>query len=191
MKLKKHKMENIFLLFVAGAAGAFLKEVIEDNCIKLPTLKDGVLNIGFLGGILIGAFAGYAIDGSYVTAAMGGFSGTTVIMALAKKNGTSENSQDETIEEKIRRIAGEEMVDSDLAVAVAKCESSLNPAAVHTNTDGTRDRGLFQINEKYHPEVTADQAFDAEFSTRWFCKAFKAGNISWWNSSKKCWDKTA
>jgi hypothetical protein len=184
-------MENILLLFLAGAGGALLKEILADNCLTLPSLKDGVLNLGFLGGIVIGAFAGYAIDGSYVTAAMGGFSGTAVIQALVQKKTLGENSQDETIEELIRRISGEEMVDSDLAVAVAKCESSLNPAAVHANTDGSRDRGLFQINEKYHPEVTADQAFDAEFSTRWFCKAFKAGNLSWWNSSKKCWDKTA
>ena len=56
-------MENIYLLFVAGAFGAFIREIIDDNQIKLPVLKDGILSLGFLGGIIIGAFAGYAIDG--------------------------------------------------------------------------------------------------------------------------------
>ena len=182
-------MESIILLFLAGAAGALIKEILEDNCIKLPTLKNGIVNLGFIGGIIIGGFAGYAIDGSYLTAAMGGFSGTAVIQALVQKKTMEKNSQSETIEERIRRISGEEMVDSDLAMRVAKCESSLNPNATNTNTDGSIDRGLFQINSKWHPEVTADQAFDAEFSTRFFCKAFKAGNLSWWDATKTCWDK--
>lgn len=183
-------MEQIYLLFLAGAGGALIKEIISDNCIKLPTMKDNIIDLGFIGGIVIGAFAGYAIDGSYLTAAMGGFSGTSVIQALISKKTFTEFQQDETIEEKIRRIAGEEMVDADLACRVAKCESGFNPNATNTNTDGSIDRGLFQINSKYHPEVTADQAFNPEFATRWFCKAFKAGNLSWWNASKTCWDLT-
>jgi len=183
-------MENIYLLFVAGAIGAFIKEIIDDNCIKLPTLKDGIVNLGFIGGLIIGAFAGYAIDGSYLTAAMGGFSGTAVIQALAKTNNTEKKSETETIEQTIRRIAKEETVDPDLAVRIAKCESSLNPKRTNVNAPDSIDRGIFQINSKWHPEVTEAQAFDVEFSTRFFCKAFKSGNLSWWNASKKCWDLT-
>jgi hypothetical protein len=183
-------MESLILLFLAGAAGALIKEILEDNCIKLPTVKEGIVNLGFIGGIIIGGFAGYAIDGSYLTAAMGGFSGTAVIQALVQKKTIEENSQSETIEEKIRRIAKDEMVDADLAVRVAKCESSLNTKAQNTDMDGSIDRGLYQINSKWHPEVTADQAYDADFSIRFFCKAFKAGNLSWWNASKTCWDLT-
>ena len=118
---------------------------------------------------------------------MGGFSGTAVIQALVQKKTIGETVQNETIEEKIRRISGEEMVDSDLAVRVARAESSLNTKATNTNTDKSIDRGLYQINSKWHPEVTADQAFDAEFSIRFFCKAFKNGNLSWWNASKSRW----
>jgi len=79
-------MENIYLLFVAGALGAFIKEILGDNCITLPTFKTGVLNLGFIGGLIIGAFAGWAIDGSYLTAAMGGFSGSAIIQALSAKD---------------------------------------------------------------------------------------------------------
>ncbi len=95
-----------------------------------------------------------------------------------------------TVEEQIRDIARAEGVDPDLAVAIAKCESSLNSKAVLVNDTGTRDRGLFQINNYYHPEVTDEQAFDIAFSTRFFCKAYKEGNISWWNASRKCWGLT-
>ena len=182
-------MESIILLFVAGAGGALIKEILEDNCIKMPSLKNGILNLGFIGGIVIGAFAGYAIDGSYLTAAMGGFSGTAVIQALVQKKTLAESIEAETVEDKIRRIATEELVDPALAIRVALCESSLQLSAKNTNTDGSIDRGLYQINSKWHPEVSADQAFDAEFSIRFFCKAFKSGNLSWWNATKTCWDK--
>ena len=183
-------MESIYLLFVAGALGAFLKEIINDNELKLPCIRNGIINLGFIGGIIIGAFAGYAIDGSYLTAMMGGFSGTAVIQALVQRKTLEEKIKDEAIEDKIRRIATEELVDPDLAIRVALCESSLQVGAKNTNTDGSIDRGLYQINSKWHPEVTADQAFDADFSIRFFCKAFKAGHLDWWNASKPCWGLT-
>lgn len=95
---------------------------------------------------------------------------------------------DETPEQTIRRIAKDEMVDADLCVKVAKCESGLNPVAINANKDGSYDHGIFQINDKYHPEVSMSQAFDVEFATRFFCRAFKQGNLSWWNASKSCWN---
>lgn len=46
------------------------------------------------------------------------------------------------------------------AVAVALAESGGNPAATHTNANGSHDRGLWQINDQAHPEVSDAQAFD-------------------------------
>jgi len=97
-------------------------------------------------------------------------------------------AKSETVEQIIRRVAKDEGVDFDLAVRVAKCESGLNPGAVHINPQGSVDRGLFQINSRWHKEVLDEIAFDAEGSTRFFCKAFKEGHLSWWSASKKCWD---
>lgn len=94
-----------------------------------------------------------------------------------------------TTEETIRKIAKEEGVDPELAVKVARCESSLNPTALNMNATGSRDRGIFQINDKWHPEVTDDEAFNVEFSTKFFCTAMKGGNLSWWNASRTCWEK--
>lgn len=48
------------------------------------------------------------------------------------------------------------------AVAVALAESGGNPQAVNTNSDRyrSRDRGLWQINAHWHPEVSDAAAFD-------------------------------
>jgi len=182
-------MDEVILVIIGGAIGALLKDVLHDNCIELPSILKGKLNLGFLGGITIGAIVGYVIDGGFVTALTAGFTGFSVIQNLVPSTATESTSEKKTIEEIIREVAKTELVDPELAVKVAKCESKLNPVALNTNTDGSRDRGIFQINEKYHPEVTDEQAFDPVFATTFFCKAFKAGNLSWWNASKTCWDK--
>jgi hypothetical protein len=48
------------------------------------------------------------------------------------------------------------------AVAVALAESGGNPTAVNTNADRwhSRDRGLWQINDHWHPEVSDAAAFN-------------------------------
>lgn len=94
----------------------------------------------------------------------------------------------ESVEKIIRNVAGQEGVDPDLVVRVARCESGLNPAAENKNANGSIDRGLFQWNSKYHPEITDVCAYDIECSTSAFCKAFKNGNLSWWGATKKCWN---
>lgn len=93
----------------------------------------------------------------------------------------------ETPAETIKRVCIDHGLDPALALRVAKCESGLNPNAKNVNMDGSIDRGLFQINSKYHSEVSPDEAFDAEFSANFFCKQFKIGMLSDWNASKTCW----
>lgn len=72
-------------IFLAGAAGALISDIIQDNCLIMPTFKDAKLYLGCIGGLLIGACAGYLIDGSMLTAFMGGFTGKSVVVALLKK----------------------------------------------------------------------------------------------------------
>jgi len=180
-------VESIIFLFLAGAAGALVKEVLEDNKLVLPKKIDGELALGFLGSLLVGGFVGYAIDGSYLTAAMAGFAGFSAIEKLVIKKDGTKKSETQSVEDIIRYIAKQECVDPDLCIKVAKCESGLDPRAININASGSRDRGLFQINDKYHPEMTDEMCFSPEQSTKFFCKAFKNGNLSWWNASKKCW----
>jgi hypothetical protein len=76
---------NYCLIFLAGACGAFLNDVLKDNCLELPKKINGVLILGFLGGMLIGGASGLAIDGSLSTALMGGFTGKEVLTRLIQK----------------------------------------------------------------------------------------------------------
>jgi hypothetical protein len=76
------------ILIVCGASGAIIKDILKDNKIKLPCFKDGFLYLGCIGGMIIGAFAGYLVDNDPVTAFLGGYAGTQIITSLVNnKNG--------------------------------------------------------------------------------------------------------
>lgn len=181
--------ETLAMLFLAGAIGSLVKDILEDGKLKLPKIQDGDFFLGFIGGMVTGGVAGYLVDGSLTTAFMGGYTGTALAQnLLAKQNGQSVQTGNVT-EAIIRKVAAQECVDQELAVRVAKCESNLNEKAVNINTGGSIDRGLFQINSKYHPEVSEAEAFNPIFATQFFCKAFKEGHLDWWKATQKCWEK--
>ncbi|MBV9381250.1 MAG: ricin-type beta-trefoil lectin domain protein [Streptosporangiaceae bacterium] len=56
-----------------------------------------------------------------------------------------------------------------VATAVAMAESGCNPSAVYTNPNGCRDRGLWQIDDCYWPQVSDGCAFNAQCN----------GNAAW------------
>ena len=56
--------------------------------------------------------------------------------------------------------------DPSTAAAVALAESGGDPAAIGRNQDGSRDRGLWQINDRFHPDVTDACAFDPACNAR-------------------------
>ena len=64
-------------------------------------------------------------------------------------------------------------------IKIVFAESSFNPRAIHKNKDGSLDRGIWQINSRWHPEVSADCAFSIECSTG---HAYKLYTHSGWNS---------
>jgi len=74
------------LIFLAGAVGAFISDILKDNCLEMPKKIDGKLFLGFFGGILIGGAAGLAIDGSLSTAFMGGFTGKEILTRILKNS---------------------------------------------------------------------------------------------------------
>jgi hypothetical protein len=180
-------MHPAILLLLAGAAGAIIKDILTDNALELPKIVSGKICLGGIGGIIVGAVAGYSVDGSLITAFMGGYAGSSIIQGLVGKVSAILPEGPKTIAERITTVCIAEGVPVDLALRVAQCESKLDHFAVNINTSGSRDRGIFQINDRYHPEVADEDAFNVEFATKFFCDAYKAGNLYWWNSSKLCW----
>lgn len=181
-------MDSNWILLLAGTVGALVREILREGGIELPKKIGGKLFLGFIGSAIVGGFVGYLIDGSVVTAALAGYTGISAIENLLLKKQPVNSSDRQTIENLIRAIAKQECVDPELAVRVAKAESNLDPLAKHKNPDGSLDRGLYQINNKWHPEVSDSEAYDPTFAAQFFCKAFKAGNLSWWNASKAKWN---
>jgi hypothetical protein len=52
-----------------------------------------------------------------------------------------------------------------IAVSVCLAEGNGYEGARHVNTDGSIDRGLWQINDRAHPSVSDEAAYDAKRAT--------------------------
>lgn len=65
-------------------------------------------------------------------------------------------------------------------IGVIKCESGGNTNAVG---DGGHSRGLVQIYQPAHPDITPTQAFDPEFAVSFMAKEWSEGNQWKWT----CW----
>jgi hypothetical protein len=180
---------EIGLNFIAGFLGAVVHNGIKNNSLVLPQLNDTNFILGFIGCGLTGGAVGMATGNNVVTAFLAGYTGMSLIPKVMPQQVLQPEVITLTPTEIITNICKTNGLDPTLAIKVATCESSLNPNATNGNTNGSIDRGLFQINSAAHPEVTPAQAFDPTFSAQFFCTAYKAGNLSWWDSSKTCWSK--
>ena len=87
----------------------------------------------------------------------------------------SSSSADTTVPTLVRALFGEH---TRAALCVAGAESGWDPHAVNENTDGSRDRGLFQINSRWHPAVSDAEAFDPVANAR-YAHALSDGGRDW------------
>lgn len=93
-------------------------------------------------------------------------------------------------EEKIREIAEEYNFRwTDWLIRLAKCENrTLDTKAINDkgNTPaGSIDRGIFQINDFWHSEVSNECAYDLRCSTIWTMQRVNAGYQSEWVCNNK------
>jgi fluoride ion exporter CrcB/FEX len=77
---------DILCLLLFGAGGAFCRDIFRDGKLVLPKFDNGSLYLGFLGGIVIGAFVGYLVDQSPTTAFFSGFAGYQILENILKKS---------------------------------------------------------------------------------------------------------
>jgi len=95
----------VCVIFLAGMCGGFIADILNDNSIELPKKVGGKLFLGWIGGAVLGGFSGVLIDGSLVTAFMGGFMGKEIISKLTNietkfiKNTTEKYQEAAQIEE--------------------------------------------------------------------------------------------
>ena len=89
-----------------------------------------------------------------------------------------------SVEQQIRNIAEREGFRwADYLVRLANCESRLDPLAENRQGNypsNSTDRGLFQINNYWHYEVSDKQAFDLEYATVWTIERINAGYQHEW-----------
>ena len=88
------------------------------------------------------------------------------------------------IEEYIIYVASKEGVDVTKALAVARCESRLNPLARNT-TNKEDSIGVFQINTKVHKDITVEEAQNPFRNINWAMEHLIQGK--WW-MWKNCYD---
>ena len=86
------------------------------------------------------------------------------------------------VETTIRKIAQEVgLKDVERALAIGRCESGLNAAAVG---DHGWSHGIWQIYLKAHPSITKAQAHNVDWSTHWALSRMKQGSWSMWTCNK-------
>ena len=93
-------------------------------------------------------------------------------------------SQQDAIINEIREVFGK---DSDDAFRILSCENKgLRPDAVNTNTDGSKDYGIFQINNKWQGVTNVSFLTDWKINVNMAKRIFDGrGNWSAWACAKK------
>lgn len=165
------------------------------------TIKSG---LRFIACLFIGVFIGYASDSREMViinpevVSSSEVAHSTVIPlrqeqaipALAEKvNAVMVETKQQENERKIREIAKEfDFKWTDWLVRLAVCESSLNEKISNSkgNTPvGSIDRGIFQINNYWHSEVSDECAYNLRCSTIWTMQRVNTGYQSEWVCNNK------
>jgi hypothetical protein len=78
-------------------------------------------------------------------------------------------------------------VSANTMLNLARCESGFNPKAFRSykkNPSGGNDRGLYQINSRWHPEVSNTCAYSATCSANWTARMIKQGQLHQWTCGR-------
>ena len=92
-----------------------------------------------------------------------------------------------TIQEKIWEMLDEYGLSLDEKIKfvnVISCESRWNEYAINKNKDGSFDLGLFQVNEKYHPQYGRECLMDLECNLKAAMEIYKKSGFGAWVCSK-------
>lgn len=88
----------------------------------------------------------------------------------------------ESIIEEIERVFGE----GHIMLKVAWCESRYDQFAFNP-TNGSNDRGVFQISEFWHG--VGDEMYDVPTNVAFAKKLYDRNGLSDWSASRHCWSR--
>lgn len=99
---------------------------------------------------------------------------------------TFESYQHKTTQAKVFELLNAQLTvrEADKMMAVAYCESRFEQFATHANKNGSIDRGVWQISNKFHKEVSDECSFNIRCSTSAAIKIFKQRNFKEWRCAK-------
>ena len=76
-------------------------------------------------------------------------------------------------------------------VAIARCESNLDPAAGHLNPNGSRDDGLWQIDDRWWKLLFEDvDPYDPVDNAVMAAAVYDEQGLTAWVPLRSCWDQT-
>ena len=74
---------------------------------------------------------------------------------------------------------------------IARCESNLDPVAVHLNADGSSDHGLWQINDRWWgPMFETLDPYEPADNAAMAAAVYAEQGLAAWEPSRSCWDQT-
>ena len=99
---------------------------------------------------------------------------------------TFESYQHKTTQAKVFELLNEQLTvrDADKMMALIQAESGFNQFALHANKDGSIDRGILQISNKYHKEISDECAFSISCSIKASIEIIKKRGYKEWCAGK-------
>lgn len=94
-----------------------------------------------------------------------------------------------SLDSEITELSGIYGVDEVAVKAILKCESGMYPQAEHINSNGTKDHGIWQIND-IHAETMRQRGLDILKSHDTLIFGFqlmREQGYRPWKASAKCW----
>ena len=88
--------------------------------------------------------------------------------------GLNQNLPNEEYTNLISTATSENDIHPSLIAAMLWQESGYRPEAINDGGKDGIDRGIAQINSKWHPEVSDEQAFDPNFAIPWMVRQLKS-----------------
>ena len=74
-------------------------------------------------------------------------------------------------------------------VDIARCESGSDPAAVHLNANGSRDHGLWQINDRWWKPLFENlDPYDPVDNAAMAAVVYAEQGLDAWEPSRNCWE---